>query len=546
MHITKLELKNFKRFTDLTLDLSALPQPPKLVLLIGANGSGKSSVFDAFEALSVAVRNETADVKSDTRYYGKSSSERFNVRCEFDDGLVIPLHNARFVNRPSGSLQRDKVFYGRSALRQVPQLDRKGIGSDLDFSKDPDRPRRFIHAEKRFENDISQVTLRILKEVFSGDRFDSETLRAKYIEPLNASLARIFGEASETTIALTQLTPALDNQAADVRFRKGAAEFHYDLLSNGEKQIVNLVLNFFVRREHFNDTIYFLDELDLHLHTKLQRALLREIVEHWLPENCQLWTASHSLGFIQYAREAEHAAILDFDDLNFDQPQTLTPQPKSGLEMFEVAVPRELLGQLFQGRKFILCENQNAALYNLLGLANCWFAPARDKNSVHALVQSDPSFFGLMDRDYLSDSEITRIQQANPRLAVLPFYCFESLLYHPDNLAEIQRPGFDPAAYRAEIVEAKRARLTGFLLALKETRNSYSVLKPFRKEDKEAGLNEVAAALESEDFQVFYPFYDMKGHGRQPLARYNLTERELVQTQWFRRKLEAALKPILS
>lgn len=302
---------------------------------------------------------------------------------------------------------------------------------------------------------------------------------------------RVFGE---TAIILTRYTATLGDKPHDIRFQKGDLEVHYDLLSNGEKQIFNLVLNFFVRRGHFNDTIYFLDELDLHLHTKLQRALLREIVEHWLPENCQLWTASHSLGFIQYAREAEHAAILDFDDLNFDQPQTLTPQPKSGLEMFEVAVPRELLGQLFQGRKFILCENHNAALYNLLGLANCWFAPARDKNSVHALVQSDPSFFGLMDRDYLSDSEIPRIQQANPRLAVLPFYCFESLLYHPDNLAELQLPEFDPAAYRAEIVEAKRSRLTGFLLALKETRNSYAVLKEFPKKDKEAGLNEVATS----------------------------------------------------
>ena len=59
MFINKLQLKNFKRFTDLTVDLA--PQPPKgvanqedenlpkLVLLIGANGSGKSCIFDAFE-----------------------------------------------------------------------------------------------------------------------------------------------------------------------------------------------------------------------------------------------------------------------------------------------------------------------------------------------------------------------------------------------------------------------------------------------------------------------------------------------------------------
>ena len=51
MFIRKLELKNFKRFTDLTIDLSGENTPPKLVLMIGANGSGKSSVFDVFEWL---------------------------------------------------------------------------------------------------------------------------------------------------------------------------------------------------------------------------------------------------------------------------------------------------------------------------------------------------------------------------------------------------------------------------------------------------------------------------------------------------------------
>jgi predicted ATP-dependent endonuclease of OLD family len=45
MRIQSIHLQNFKRFTDLKID--AIPNPAKLVLLIGANGSGKSSVFDA-------------------------------------------------------------------------------------------------------------------------------------------------------------------------------------------------------------------------------------------------------------------------------------------------------------------------------------------------------------------------------------------------------------------------------------------------------------------------------------------------------------------
>ena len=91
----------------------------------------------------------------------------------------------------------------------------------------------------------------------------------------------------------------------------------------------NILLNLFSRREHFANTIYFIDELDVHLHTRLQYALLQEIVEHWIPDHSQLWTASHSLGFIDYANSSDDATIIDFDDLDFDHPQVLQPAPKS-------------------------------------------------------------------------------------------------------------------------------------------------------------------------------------------------------------------------
>ena len=75
MKITRLELKNFKRFDDLTIDLSALKEAPKLVLLIGNNGSGKSSVFDAFEVLNKISKGEEYRID----YYKKKISDDFSV-----------------------------------------------------------------------------------------------------------------------------------------------------------------------------------------------------------------------------------------------------------------------------------------------------------------------------------------------------------------------------------------------------------------------------------------------------------------------------------
>ncbi|BAU53288.1 recombination protein F [Mucilaginibacter gotjawali] len=77
MKITKLELKNFKRFDDLTIDLTSLAEPAKLVLLIGTNGSGKSSVFDAFEYVNKLVRSDIKinDDLSKSSYYNKNTKK---------------------------------------------------------------------------------------------------------------------------------------------------------------------------------------------------------------------------------------------------------------------------------------------------------------------------------------------------------------------------------------------------------------------------------------------------------------------------------------
>lgn len=47
MKLKTIRLKNFKRFDNLTINLGE--NPKKIIALVGPNGCGKSSVFDAFE-----------------------------------------------------------------------------------------------------------------------------------------------------------------------------------------------------------------------------------------------------------------------------------------------------------------------------------------------------------------------------------------------------------------------------------------------------------------------------------------------------------------
>ena len=47
MRIKQVTLKKFTRFNGITIDLGE--DPKKIIALVGQNGCGKSSIFDAFE-----------------------------------------------------------------------------------------------------------------------------------------------------------------------------------------------------------------------------------------------------------------------------------------------------------------------------------------------------------------------------------------------------------------------------------------------------------------------------------------------------------------
>src|ERR1700754_4360339 len=91
MKIKSLQLKNFKRFTDLTL--TNIPDNTKLVLLIGSNGSGKSSLFDALEVLNLHRLTTFADSRSP--YYSKNKHP-FRVIADFGDGFILDTENKVF------------------------------------------------------------------------------------------------------------------------------------------------------------------------------------------------------------------------------------------------------------------------------------------------------------------------------------------------------------------------------------------------------------------------------------------------------------------
>ena len=284
--------------------------------------------------------NPIFEVDAYWTYFEKKNDVPFSIKVQFDHlGECIFSHTGNSFSKKQLPINS---FYGRTSFRQLPRLTRTALGQGgaVDFAKDTDRPTSFIDRDNRFENDIEKITETILNEFFMSNT-SNEQIKEKYIVPINKSLENIFGDYNGTKLQLLRILPPLEGKTAQIIFKKGVSEFPYNYLSAGEKEIFNILINLLSRAPLYQDTIYYFDEIDLHLNTQLQFNLLKEITENWIPENCQFWTASHSLSFIEYAKQAAHASIIDFDNLDFDLPRILYPEPKDNPDIYEIAVGKD-------------------------------------------------------------------------------------------------------------------------------------------------------------------------------------------------------------
>lgn len=158
----------------------------------------------------------------------------------------------------------------------------------------------------------------------------------------------------------------------------------------------------------------------------------------------------------------------------------------------------------------IFCENKNAAIFNSLGFSRIHFQPETNSNSVYIKASANSLCFGLRDRDFLSDNEISKIKKKHSNYFILDYYCYENYLYHPSNIAELKIEGLNIDDYTKEIIRQKNEKRDKVLLKLKTSRNSY---EEFRiKEDKFKDSNEdsIITNIDSDEVDIFLKSFSLK------------------------------------
>ncbi len=357
MRIKKVELTDFKRFTHLIVE--DIPETAKLIILVGPNGCGKTSFFEAMNHYyKYSGFKDIGDCSYLRKLYDINDFEYdkwFNVSTKL---VNIDFYNVEFP-KEFGASNIKGHFYFRSAYRNEPDF----VINKMERQGDPVS---FVRLQKLIQNDqtVSDNYQRLVADTISGVFNDDnnnktvESLRSELTGKIAAAIERVFED-----LRFSSLGEPLQN--GSFYFTKGIVkDFHYRNLSAGEKSAFDLILDLVVQSKYYPDAIYCIDEPETHMHTKLQSKVLRELY-NLIPGQSQLWLSTHSIGMLQEAEDIEKECpgtviFLDFGERNFDEEQIIRPAKieKALLDKFyELAFGD--FAKLILPKKIVFCEGSS-------------------------------------------------------------------------------------------------------------------------------------------------------------------------------------------
>ncbi len=473
MRIKSIEMKNFKRFTHLTID--NIPKTAKLVVLIGPNGSGKTSVM---EAINYFYQYSGYGTLGDYDYFYKEDNGDNHTKSEWvrnpQEIINIIFHNFELTDRIRQRNDIRKSFYFRSTYRNEPSFQIQTIQKQ-------DDPTEVLRLENLTKNDqtVSSNYHRIIANTISGiyDKNNNEKtvveLRDELVGKIGGSINRIFSDLEFSSIG----NPSING---NFYFTKGTSkDFNYQNLSAGEKSVFDLILDIIIKSEYYPSAIYCIDEPEIHMHTKLQSKVLRELYS-LVSDQSQLWISTHSIGMLQEAEDIERenpgtVVFLDFGNGDFDTGQTICPSMlrKAVMDKFyELAFGD--FSKLLLPKTIVFCEgdpngnkrkNFDKTIYSkifadthpeafFISAGSCTDIENIEKTSGEIIqtLLNNVKIIKIIDRDDRSKEEISKLMKKGIR--VLKERNLESYLLDNSVIEKLCREYGKPEKY-ADCIKAK-------------------------------------------------------------------------------------------
>lgn len=446
MRIKRVELKSFKRFTRLIVE--DIPETTKLVVLVGPNGSGKTSLLEAFNHY--------------YKYYGYNNHGDQNYLSKVENGPVFQASDwfrtaAQLVDidfydisfsKQAGMSPVKGHFYFRSAYRNEPDFQ-------VDSMQRQHNPIETVRLSTLMQDDrtVSSNYQRLIANTISGVYSDDnnqksvEELREELTGKIREAMNRVFDD-----LVFSSVGEPLSN--GNFFFTKGKSkDFHYKNLSAGEKSAFDLILDIVIQSKYYPDAIYCIDEPEAHMHTKLQGKVLRELYQ-LIPGNSQLWVSTHSIGMLQEAEEIEKempgtVVFLDFGERDFDADQIIRPSKigKAAIDKFyelafgdfaKLMLPKTIVfceGDPYGNKRkdydktiytTIFSDSHPEAIFISGGSCNDIEDIEKKHGDIISIVLKESQVIKIVDRDDRSQQEIEELKRKG--IKVLSMRNLESYL----------------------------------------------------------------------------------------------------------------------
>ena len=339
IELGQLHLLNFRPLLDATVTFD-----PKLTVLIGANGAGKTSVLDCTAKFLYYVSCIIQKRGYDTRYTGLNNLDVNNAFSTSENQLLFHTGGAEgmfvltldkdSVEQPISNVEGGESFNIFEDF-QIPLWEDIRSGRPVSIPVLAYYPCHFIRIEPEMSDEEERSYTGIMSvydNALTGRNFSFESFlkwfdRQQKIELQQKKPNPILSSVKQAVLAIlndpeqpifTSLEMEWGEQTDRLLIKKGSDSLNVLQLSSGEKSLVGLVADLARRlaiaNPHSSSPLFegsgivLIDEIDLHLHPRWQRRVVPKLLEIF--PKVQFVVTTHS-PVILTEIASKHIRILD-------------------------------------------------------------------------------------------------------------------------------------------------------------------------------------------------------------------------------------------